>query len=79
MDIHYKVTGVQRLENILLMIFAQKLALPCVMKIILTEKLFGVGSSHFGFVNLDNWATHKILFNKIRGRSAWAIISFDVE
>ena len=25
---------------------------------ILTEKIFGVGSSNFGFVHLDNWATH---------------------
>ena len=39
-------------------IFAQKQALPCVTKIILTEKLFGAGSSNFGFVYLDNWATH---------------------
>ena len=39
-------------------IFAQKRALPCVMKVVLTEKLFGVGSSNFGFVRLDNWATH---------------------
>ena len=39
-------------------IFAHKRALPCVMKIILTQKLFGVGSSHFGFVHMDNWATH---------------------
>ena len=38
-------------------IFAQKRALPCVTKIILTEKLFGVESSNFGFVHLDNWAT----------------------
>ena len=29
----------------------------CVMKIILTEKVFGVGSSNFGFFLLDNWAT----------------------
>ena len=41
------------------MIFAQKRALPCVTKIILTEKLFWVGSSNFGFVHLDNWATHE--------------------
>ena len=34
-------------------ILAQKRALPCVTKIILTEKLFGVGNS-----NLDNRATH---------------------
>ena len=34
-------------------IFAQKWALPCcVRKIILTEKLCGVGSSNFGFVHL---------------------------
>ena len=39
-------------------IFTQKRALPCVTKISLTEKLFGVGSSNFGFVHLDNWATH---------------------
>ena len=57
--IHYKVTGLQSLEKIILFtIFAQKWALPCVTKIILTEKLFGVGSSNFGFVHLDNWATH---------------------
>ena len=36
----------------------KKRTLPCVTKIILTEKLFGVGSSNFGFVHLDNWATH---------------------
>ena len=47
---------------ILFAIFAQKRALPCVTKIMLTEKLFGVGSSNFGFVHLDNWATHKIFF-----------------
>ena len=33
-------------------------ALSCVTKIILTQKLFWVGSSNFGFVHLDNWATH---------------------
>ena len=33
------------------------LLLPCVTKIILTEKLFGVGSSNFGFVHLDNFST----------------------
>ena len=38
-------------------IFAQKRTLSCVTKIILTAKLFGVGSSHFGFVHLDNWGT----------------------
>ena len=43
---------------ILFTIFAQKRALPCVTKIILTENQFGVGSSNFGFVHLDNWATH---------------------
>ena len=32
-------------------IFAHKRALPCVMKIILTQKLFGVASSNFGFVH----------------------------
>ena len=47
--IHYKVTGLQSLEK-LYVIFAQKRALPCVTKIILTEKLFGVGSS-----NMLNW------------------------
>ena len=48
--IHYKVTGLQSLEkNYTYAIFAQKRALPCVTKIILTEKLFGVGSSNFGF------------------------------
>ena len=63
-------------------IFAQKQTLPCVTKIILTAKLFGVGSSNFGFVHLDNWATHSKNLNKIRGRSAWGflkICSFDVE
>ena len=35
---------------ILFAIFAEKQALPCVTKIILTEKLFGVGSSTFGFI-----------------------------
>ena len=35
-------------------IFAQKRALPCVTKIMLTEKLLGVGSSNFGLVHLDN-------------------------
>ena len=45
-------------KNILFAIYAQKQALPCVTKIILTEKLFGLGSSNFGFVHLDNWATH---------------------
>ena len=39
-------------------IFAQRRALPCVTKIILTEKLFGEGGSNFEFVNLDNWAIH---------------------
>ena len=39
-------------------IFAQKWALSCITKIILTEKLFGVGNSNVGFVHLDNWATH---------------------
>ena len=39
-------------------IFAQQRALPCVTKIILTEKLFGEGSSNFELVNLDNWAIH---------------------
>ncbi len=33
-------------------IFAHKRALPCVTKIILTQKLFGVGSSNFGFVHI---------------------------
>ena len=28
---------------------------PCATTINLTEKLFGVGSSNFGIVNLDNW------------------------
>ena len=28
------------------------------LSVILTEKLFVVGSSNFGFVHLDNWATH---------------------
>ena len=63
-------------------IFAQKRTLPCVTKIILTAKLFGVGSSNFGFVHLDNWATHSKNLNKIRRRSAWGflkICSFDVE
>ena len=62
-------------------IFAQKRALPCVTKIILTEKLFGVGSSNFGFVHLDNWATHSKKLDKIRRQSAWGflkICSFDV-
>ena len=31
-------------------ILAHKRALPCVTKIILTQNLFGIGSSHFGFV-----------------------------
>ena len=68
--IHYKVTGLQSLEK-LDAIFAQKRALQCVMKIILTEKLFGVGSSNFGFVHLDNWATQYNKLNKIGGQSAW--------
>ena len=38
-------------------IFAHKRALPCVTKTILTQKLLGVGSSHFGYVHMDNWAT----------------------
>ena len=57
-------------------------AMECVTKIILTAKLFGVGSSHFGFVHLDNWATHSKHLNKIRRRSALGflkICSFDVE
>ena len=45
-------------KNIPYTILAQKRALPCVTKIILTEKLFEVGSSNLGFVHLDNWATH---------------------
>ena len=63
-------------------IFAQKRTLQCVTKIILTAKLFGIGSSNFGFVHLDNWATHSKNLNKIRRRSAWGflkICSFDVE
>ena len=49
--IHYKVTGLQSLEKLYLYaIFAQKRGLPCVAKIILTRKLFGVGSSNLGFV-----------------------------
>ena len=63
--------------------FAQKRTLPCVTKKKkLTAKLFGVGSSNFGFVHLDNWATHSKNLNKIRRRSAWGflkICSFDVE
>ncbi len=38
-------------------IFAHKRALPCITKIILTQNVFGVGSSNFGFVHMDNWAT----------------------
>ena len=34
-------------------LFAQIRAIQCVIKIILTEKLFGVGSSNVGFVHLD--------------------------
>ena len=63
-------------------IFAQKRTLQCVTKIILTAKLFGVGSSHFGFVHLDNWATHSTKLNKIRRRSAWGFLKIcliDVE
>ena len=48
----------------------------------LTEKLFGVGSSNFGFVHLDNGATHSTILNKIQGRSAWGflkICSFNME
>ena len=63
-------------------IFAQKRTLPCVTKIMLTAKLFEVGSSNFGFVLLDNWGTHSKNLNKIRGRSAWGfpkICSFDEE
>ena len=45
-------------KNIPYLIFAQEGALPCFTKIILTEKLFGVGSSNFGFVHFDNWAQH---------------------
>ena len=41
-------------------IFAQKRALPCTTKIILTEKLVGIRSSNFGFFHLDNWATSKM-------------------
>ncbi len=51
--IHYKVTGLQSLEKIIAYaIFAQQRALPCVTKIILTEKLFGEGSSNFEFVDI---------------------------
>ena len=43
-------------------IFAHKRALPCVTKIIWTQKLFGVGSSNVGYYicsyYMDNWATH---------------------
>ena len=35
----------------------QSLGKPYVTKIILTEQLFGVGSSNCGFVHLDNLAT----------------------
>ena len=45
-------------KKLLFAIFAQKQALPCVTKIILTEKLVAVVSSNVGFVHLDNWATH---------------------
>ncbi len=38
-------------KNLPYAILAQKRILPCVTKIILTEKLFGVGSSNFGFVH----------------------------
>ena len=38
--IHYIVTGVQSLNKIILTIFAQKRALPCVTKIILTKTIW---------------------------------------
>ena len=81
--IHYKVTGLQSLAKLYRTRFLlKKRTLQCVTKIILTAKLFGVGSSNFGFVHLDNWATHLKNLNKIRRRSAWGflkICSFDVE
>ena len=81
--IHYKVTGFQSLAKLYRTRFLlKKRTLQCVTKIILTAKLFGVGSSNFGFVHLDNWATHLKNLNKIRRRSAWGflkICSFDVE
>ena len=81
--IHYKVTGLQSLAKLYRTRFLlKKRTLQCVTKIILTAKLFGVGSSNFGFVHLDNWATHLKNVNKIRRRSAWGflkICSFDVE
>ena len=40
-------------------IFAQQRALPCVTKLIFTEKLFGKGSSNFGFVKSDNWTKNE--------------------
>ena len=61
--IHYQVNG---------LLFGQIIPYDfcsCVPKIILTEKLFGVGSSHFGFVHLDYWATHNNKL-KIRGQNA---------
>ena len=81
--IHYKVTGLQSLAKLYRTRFLlKKRTLQCVTKIILTAKLFGVGSSNCGFVHLDNWATHLKNLNKIRRRSAWGfmkICSFDVE
>ena len=82
--IHYKVTGLQSLAKLYRTRFLLKNGpyIQCVTKIILTAKLFGVGSSNFGFVHLDNWATHLKNLNKIRRRSAWGflkICSLDVE
>ncbi len=55
---HYKVTGLQSLENYTILDFYPRQALSCVTKLILTEKLVGVGNSNFGFVHFDNRARH---------------------
>ena len=47
--IHYKVTGLQLWKN-----YTIRVTKLCVTKIIITEKIVGVGSSNLGFVHLDN-------------------------
>ena len=55
--IHYKVTGLQSLEKLYYSRFLLGNG-PCVMKLIWTEKLFGVRRLKFCICHLDNWATH---------------------
>ena len=57
--------------------FCSKHALPCITKISLTEKLLEYEAKILDFLI---WiiCLRTIFLNNIRGRTAWAIISFDV-